>query len=319
MTNQNAITLTNSQMPTMSIVQAVERYNALVEFTKTVMKSGKDYGIVPGTDKPTLLKPGAEKLCTLFGFSPEFEIADKVVDFKGGLFYFQYRCMLVREGQIVATGLGSCNSMEKKYRYRNVTEKKATQDEKDRAIRVENKSGSYGNYRVYVLENTEPYDLINTIDKMAQKRALVAAILIGANASEFYTQDVEDMGYIEGDYREIGEDKPAEPNGKKAEKVVQKAPVKTEAKQGNGNGNGHKPAVVDRPVMSLDMAESETSSDGTQYGIIDSETLSNKVYGINKMLAKPDLTPEKREEYQRKKDAIATILKYRAETEVQPA
>lgn len=231
-------------MPAMSIEQSVDRYNALVEFTKKVMKAGKDYGVIPGTDKPTLMKPGAEKLCTLFGFAPEFEIADKIVDFKGGLFYFQYRCMLIREGAIVATGLGSCNSMEKKYRYRNVTEKKATQEERERAIRVESKSGSYGNYKVYVLENTEPYDLINTIDKMAQKRALVAAILIGANASEFYTQDVEDMPYIEGEYREVAEEKPAP---QKAEKVTPKAPVTrdeqnkvTPVPASSGHSNGDK-------------------------------------------------------------------------------
>lgn len=40
------------------------------------------------------------------------------------------------------------------------------------------------------------YDAVNTIQKMAQKRALIAAVLIAANASEFFTQDVEDLGPI---------------------------------------------------------------------------------------------------------------------------
>lgn len=220
----NAI-ITQTQTPMMSIAQAVDRYNSLVEFTKTVMTPGKDYGNIPGTDKPTLLKPGAEKLCTLFGFAPEFEMADKIVDFKGGLFYFQYRCKLIRDGQVIATGLGSCNTMEKKYRYRNA-ERVCPNCGKPTIIKGKaeygggwlcfGKKGGCGTkfaeqdkaiteQIVGQIENTEPFDLINTVDKMAQKRSLVAAILIGANASEFYTQDVEDLGYIEGEFSEVTE------------------------------------------------------------------------------------------------------------------
>ena len=35
--------------------------------------------------------------------------------------------------------------------------------------------------------------MANTVDKMAQKRAMVSATLSATGASEFYTQDVEDM------------------------------------------------------------------------------------------------------------------------------
>ena len=41
--------------------------------------------------------------------------------------------------------------------------------------------------------NPEIADQVNTIRKMAQKRALIAATLLAVNASEFFTQDVEDM------------------------------------------------------------------------------------------------------------------------------
>jgi hypothetical protein len=33
---------------------------------------------------------------------------------------------------------------------------------------------------------------VNTIQKMAQKRALIAATLLAVNGSEFFTQDIED-------------------------------------------------------------------------------------------------------------------------------
>src|SRR5436305_40562 len=50
-----------------------------------------------------------------------------------------------------------------------------------------------------VLRNDVAYgviaDQVNTIQKMAQKRSLVAAVLIAVNASEFFTQDVEDMPF----------------------------------------------------------------------------------------------------------------------------
>jgi hypothetical protein len=45
----------------------------------------------------------------------------------------------------------------------------------------------------YAIPNHDPADLVNTIDKMAQKRAFVAMILITTNASDFFTQDIEDF------------------------------------------------------------------------------------------------------------------------------
>jgi hypothetical protein len=45
---------------------------------------------------------------------------------------------------------------------------------------------------LYRIPNPDGADVVNTIQKMAQKRALVAATLIATSASEFFTQDVED-------------------------------------------------------------------------------------------------------------------------------
>src|SRR5215211_2968844 len=84
-------------MPALSIQQAVQRFNAVVEFVRTVMREGVDYGVIPGTDKPTLLKPGAEKLCTLFGLTCRFDLIRSVEDWDGSqhegeaFFYYRYR------------------------------------------------------------------------------------------------------------------------------------------------------------------------------------------------------------------------------------
>ncbi len=231
-------------MPVLSIQAAVARYNAVVEFTQRVMKKDKDYGVIPGTgDKPTLLKPGAEKLCSLFGFAPQFELIASIEDFDKGLFYFKYRCSLFRDGRLMGTGIGSCNSREKKYRYRNLTEKQASADDKARAVRVEEKSGKYGKYKVWVVENTEPFDLVNTLDKMAQKRALIAATLIAANASEFFTQDVEDMDFIDADFHETP------------------APAQPPAQQASA------------PAMTIDEAKERKTQKGTRYGDMSREQL----------------------------------------------
>ena len=38
-------------------------------FMQDIMDKGFDYDTIPGTDKPCLFKPGAEKLLSVYGFS----------------------------------------------------------------------------------------------------------------------------------------------------------------------------------------------------------------------------------------------------------
>jgi hypothetical protein len=134
-----------------------QHYKVMVAFVQTQMVKNVDYGVIPGTKKPTLLKPGAEKLSRLFSLRPSYELIHFVTDFDKPLFHYHYRCTLVRQGEMVGQGDGCCNSREKKYDSQK--------------------------YKIY--------DLTNTICKMAQKRALVAAVLSSCGASEFFSQDLE--------------------------------------------------------------------------------------------------------------------------------
>jgi len=210
-------------MPVMSIAEAVERYNSLVEFVRTVMKPGQDYGVIPGTDKTTLLKPGAEKLSTLFGFSPRFSVIESISDWTGKehdgepFFYYHYRCSLYRDEVLIADGEASCNSWEKKYRYRKADRVcpdcgKPTifKGKKDPEWYCWAKKGGCGttftvNDPRIISQVTEPIpnpdiaDQVNTIQKMSQKRAHIAATLVAVNASEFFAQDMEDIT-IEGEF-----------------------------------------------------------------------------------------------------------------------
>lgn len=140
------------------LVQASNHYKMMVSFVQQQMQKDIDYGVIPGTNnKPVLLKPGAEKLCRLFSLYPQLELVQSITDFDKPLFHYHYRCTVYRHGEPIGQGEGCCNSREKKY-------------EKQQ-------------YRVF--------DLVNTISKIGQKRAIVAAVLVAVGASEFFTQDLE--------------------------------------------------------------------------------------------------------------------------------
>ena len=105
-------------MPVMELAAAVERRKQLVAFTQKLMVPGKDYGVIPGTtDKPTLLKPGAEKLLNYFGLTTRFEIIDKEQDWTGEhhngepFFHYEIRCQIFYREQLIAEGFGCCNCL----------------------------------------------------------------------------------------------------------------------------------------------------------------------------------------------------------------
>jgi len=241
-------------MPVINVRAAIQRYQDQKEFIQSVLHMGVDFGAIPGTSKNTLLKPGAEKLAWFFGLRPVFKDVEKVEDWTGKdhdgepFFYYREKCILYKGGEIVASADGSCNSMEKKYRYRWVVmadiptgmDKARLQtkggriSEFDFALDKSETSGQYGkpaeywkqfqqaiqdktatriskktksgkeypaweiDSTLYAIPNIEIADLVNTILKMAQKRSLVASVLIGANASEWFTQDMED--FIDGSF-----------------------------------------------------------------------------------------------------------------------
>ena len=44
------------------------------------MKEGEHFGVIPGCQKPTLLKPGAEKLGLTFRLEPEYQIYEQFLE-----------------------------------------------------------------------------------------------------------------------------------------------------------------------------------------------------------------------------------------------
>lgn len=106
-----------------------------------------------GGAKDTLLKPGAEKLCLLFGWTARLSDDHEVRAMLGNPpTLIAFKCGLFSEqGQLVAEGRGACDLTER------------------------------------------PPRAINSAIKIAEKRAVVDAVLRACGLSELFTQDLEDM------------------------------------------------------------------------------------------------------------------------------
>lgn len=136
----------------------IMKINQFQQLVRTALKDGVDYGTIPNTgSKPTLKKPGAEKICMLLGLRSEFEIMNQTRDFKVGFFQYQMKCKLYRGDILITEGIGACNTRESKYR------------------------------------KSDGFSIDNTVLKMAKKRALVDASLMVGSLSDIFTQDIEDM------------------------------------------------------------------------------------------------------------------------------
>lgn len=155
--NENAgiSLIVNADMKQMTEqLKSIANFQSMVQ-TNLVKK--QDYGVIPGTGKPTLLKPGAEKILMLMGVASEYEIIEKIEDYEKGFFAYTIRCTLLKNDVKITEGLGSCNTKEKRYR------------------------------------NQDVFMIVNTVLKMAKKRAQVDATLTIASLSNVFTQDIEDM------------------------------------------------------------------------------------------------------------------------------
>jgi hypothetical protein len=98
---------------------------------------------------------------------------------------------------VISEGVGECNSKESKYRWRWLMESQlspgllAVKDTLYSEMRASKKTGV--KYKTYRIESDDVFSQVNTILKMAKKRALVDAVLSAGRLSNVFTQDIEDM------------------------------------------------------------------------------------------------------------------------------
>jgi len=168
-------------------------YETLLELKSKVLKEGVDYYFGKNSRKPVLLKPGAEKILRLFGFHLDtMECIKEVIE--EDFIDYTYRCVINDcNGERIGICEGSANSREWIFMYSylkrdDVPSKKVIEEMKRKNLGFWKKIDKKWVW-IEKVENKNLFNLKNRIQKMAQKRAFVGAVLIAAGASEFFTQD----------------------------------------------------------------------------------------------------------------------------------
>lgn len=167
------------------------RMQTILDVMANVLEEGKDYGRIPGTDKPTLYKPGAEKLMLTF----QLAAAQPAVEDLSSTDAVRYRVAVpITNGddRVLAVGIGEASTDEEKYRWRKpVCDEEF--DETPAHLRREKwfkgKDKPYKGKQI----RTSPADLANTALKMAHKRAFIHGTLLATGASSVFNQDLEDF------------------------------------------------------------------------------------------------------------------------------
>jgi hypothetical protein len=211
--------------PPVKAADLVERLATIREAMDTAMQPDVDYGVIPGTNKPALLKPGAEKLSVLFQLDVQLE--NERIWGPGDHLTVMSRATVYHPptGFRLGFGEGTCSTRERKYAYRK-QERTCPQCGKPAIIKgkaeygggwvcFKKKDGCGAKFPdddqrittqvVGDVENPDLPDLWNTVVKMAEKRARIDAVLAVTGASALFTQDVEE-------HETADSPKPAEPS-----------------------------------------------------------------------------------------------------------
>ena len=151
----------------------VDRVELVKEAMRRCMVEDLHYGKIPGCGKkPTLLKPGAEMLGTLFNLGQRYRFQERLLP--GDHVVYTVTCTQFYRptGADIADGLGACSSQEYKWR-------------------IQCEPRTLDNGKVIPAKYTA-HDFLNNALKIAAKRALVASIINATGVSSLFSQDLEE-------------------------------------------------------------------------------------------------------------------------------
>lgn len=205
------IEIENSQQ--LQPTEVLEQVSSIQKLMKLAMKKDVHFGTIPGTNKPTLYKDGAEKLSLMFRLAPRYDI--QKIEMEKGHREYEISCSLthILTGNFFGQGVGSCSSMESKFRWRNAQRVCPSCGMETIIKGKEEYGGGWLCYRkkggcgekfesedkkiidqvIGKVENPDIADIYNTVKKMAKKRAFVDAMLTATAASDIFSQDIEDL------------------------------------------------------------------------------------------------------------------------------
>ncbi len=193
MDEERAIAVVETQgallTPAVSLEQWAERRQQFNAWVNTQLREDVDYGKVPGTDKPTLLQPGAQKIAQFYACAVRPIVTYRECNPDIGYLYVEVTCQLLnfQTGQVVGEGIGNCSSYESRYRWRREWWNQSGDPPANQGWEE-----TRGHRWFRRIENRDLLDTWNTVIKMAKKRALVDAALTISGASEKFTQDMDE-------------------------------------------------------------------------------------------------------------------------------
>ena len=196
--------------PEATAAELTKRLELIEEVKRTAMRQDVDYGLVPGTDKPGLFKPGAEKLAILFKL--DVQPRNEPIWGPGEHLTVISRATVYHSptGTRLGYGEGICSSRERSRAYRK-RERTCPQCETAAVIKGKAEFGggwlcwrkrdgcgakfADGDERIEgqevgEIENPDLPDTWNAVTKMAKKRAYADAVLSVTGASAIFTQDL---------------------------------------------------------------------------------------------------------------------------------
>lgn len=195
----------------MAVAEIIQHVAVVQEVMRAVMKPDVHYGKIPGTDKPTLYKAGAEVLCMVFRIAASYQIEDLSTP---EVVRYRVTCAGTHQttGTVLGAGMGEASSGEEKYKWRKAYEPEYNETPANlRRKKMGYNKSTREHYATFQVR-TEPADLANTILKMASKRAHMAMVLNVTAASDCFSQDLEDMDEALRDHlARRGEEPQAEP------------------------------------------------------------------------------------------------------------
>lgn len=283
---QNPVTLTSSAA---NLAEIKNQVNLIQHVMREVMKDGEHYGVIPGCgDKPALLKSGAEKLMLTFRLANDLDV--QTVELPN--FHREYRVkatIYAPSGQRLGTGVGSCSTMESKYRFRSgpventgkLVPQEFWSNRESNPTKAQEILGGKGfsfkkiGGKFYIVRQGErveydnPADYYNTVLKMAKKRALVDAVLTSTAASDIFTQDLEEDPDLHAEIRS-GENQGSSSTGgtssSRGDSGQQSSQPSSSSSEQGGEGSAE-PVSNDEIVgyLTVKNVKHEIGDDGTIY------------------------------------------------------
>ena len=202
----------------LTAAQVKAQVQRIQEVMAAVMVKDVHYGVIPGTQKPTLYKPGSEKILSTFRIAAHPKDIEDLSTYDEIRYRVKVHGVSMENDQILfGVGIGECSSNEEKYKWRRPVcdeEYAETPDDRKREKWVKGYQDK-PNYKIKQIR-TSPSDVANTILKMAKKRAQIDMTLTATGASDVFDQDLEDLP--DGVVQEVADKKPPiKPPQKKSE------------------------------------------------------------------------------------------------------